>query len=47
MTGRDSVASECLRTLDWVKGFAIGAHQFEISDPTAERIVNSTLALPI
>lgn len=42
-----ATAAECLGALGWAKGFATGAHQFEIPDPAAERIIRSKPALAI
>lgn len=42
-----ATAAECLGALGWAKGFATGAHQFEIPDPAAERIIRGKPALAI
>ena len=42
-----ATAAECLGALGWAKGFATGAHQFEVPDPTAERIIRGKPALAI
>lgn len=42
-----ATATECLGALGWAKGFATGAHQFEIPDAAAERIIRGKPALAI
>ncbi|MBB3428163.1 haloalkane dehalogenase [Rhizobium sp. BK312] len=42
-----ATAAECLGALGWAKGFATGAHQFEVPDAAAERIISGKPALAI
>lgn len=39
--------TDCLGAIGWAKGFAIGAHRFEIPDAAAERAIRSKPALAI
>lgn len=39
--------SDCLGAIGWAKGFATGAHQFEMPDPAAGRAIRSKPALAI
>lgn len=39
--------SDCLGAIGWARGFAIGAHQFEVPDPAADRAIRSRPALAI
>ncbi|PST17650.1 alpha/beta hydrolase [Rhizobium sp. JAB6] len=42
-----ATAAECLGALGWAKGFATGAHQFEVPDASAERIIRGNPAIAI
>lgn len=39
--------ADCLGAIGWAKGFATGAHRFEVPDAAAERAIRSTPALVI